>query len=90
MSNGQNITAVVPQDSNFGPLLFLLYRNGLPNYLDSSVPAIFSDNTNLTVSGTTVSEFQDILEINLKVLTRLLANKLTINAKKKRAHANWI
>ena len=83
MSNSENITAGVPQGSNLGPLLFLLCINDLPNCLDSSVPALFPDNTNLTTSEASASEIQDILEIELnKVHTWLLANKLTLNVKK--------
>ena len=83
MSNSENITAGVPQVSNLGPLLFLLCINDLPNCLDSSVPALFPDNTNLTTSEASASEIQDILEIELnKVHTWLLANKLTLNVKK--------
>jgi hypothetical protein len=51
--------------SNSNPLLFLLYINDLPNCLDSSVPVLFAADTNLTTSGSTASEIQDNLEIEL-------------------------
>jgi hypothetical protein len=69
--------------SNSNPLLFLLYINDLPNCLDSSVPVLFAADTNLTTSGSTASEIQDNLEIELnKVHMWLLANKLTLNVDK--------
>ncbi len=63
--------------------LFLLYINDLPNCLDSSVPALFADDTNLTVNGTTTYEIKEKLEKDLNnVHMWLLANKLTLNVNK--------
>lgn len=83
VSESKLITTGVPQGSNLGPLLFLLYINDLPNCLESSAPALFADDTNLSVSGTTTSEIEDKLEMDLNnVHCWLLANKLTLNVKK--------
>ena len=50
VSKSERIATGVPQGSKLGPFLFLLYRNDLPNCLDTSVPVLFADDKNLTVS----------------------------------------
>lgn len=83
ISESEQISTGVPQGSNLGPLLFLLYINDLPNCLDSSVPALFADDNNLSISGVTTCEIEEKLEIDLNhVHWWLLANKLTLNVQK--------
>jgi hypothetical protein len=76
ISKSEKITTGVPQGSNLGPLLFLLCINDLLNCLDSPVPALFADDTNLVVSGATTCEIQETLEKDLNNIHMwLLANK---------------
>ena len=50
-SSAKDIKYGVPQGSNLGPILFLLYINDLPNSLKTSKPSMFADDTNLTCIG---------------------------------------
>ena len=82
-SSANYIKCGVPQGSNLGPILFLLYINDLPNSLKMSKPSMFADDTNLTCVGQSSSEIETKLNEELENVHRwLTANKLTLNDEK--------
>ena len=82
-SKCRTVSCGVPQGSNLGPILFLLYVNDLPNCLKSTTASMFADDTNLTASGSTSTELYNKLNNDLENIHQwLLANKLTLNTSK--------
>ena len=61
MSNTRTVRCGIPQRSNLGPSLFLLYINDLPNCLASSSTSMLADDTNISTQGTTEYEIQERL-----------------------------
>ena len=82
-SSKKLIECGVPQGSNLGPLLFLLYVNDLPNCIDQAEPSMFADDTNISTSAGSVEKLETQLNIELdKIYRWLVANRLTLNVSK--------
>ena len=83
MSEVVNLTCGVPQGSNFGPLLFLLYINDLPNCLEEIQASMFADDTNLSCHGKSSSEVENMINTDLENMHKwLTAHKFTLNEEK--------
>ena len=78
----KDINVGVPQGSTFGPLLFLIYINNLPNSIDCAT-RLFADDTCLIVKAPTINETEVKLNSELnKVSAWMLANNLTLSPTK--------
>ena len=51
LSDFTTLKCGVPQGTILGPLLFLIYINGLPNCLSFSIPRMYADDTHITYAG---------------------------------------
>ena len=83
ISSVKQLKCGVPQGSNLGPILFLLYINDLPNCLETTKANLFADDTNLSCNGFSPYEIEIKLNSDIENVHRwLTANKLSLNMKK--------
>ena len=80
LSDEKQIICGVPQGSNLGPFLFLLYINDLPNCLETTNARLFANDTTLLATGLNTVEVEAKLNHDLLNVDQWLkANKLTLN-----------
>ena len=83
LSEGRKIPYGVPQGSNLGPLLFLLFINDLAKISKNLYFILFADDTNIFFAHHSWETLQQIVNNELILVNKwFLANRLTLNIDK--------
>ena len=79
----QLIKCGVPQGSNLGPLLFMLFINDLPNSLKHCCVSLYADDTCVYYSGKTPVDIECKMNSDLQNISEWLScNRLALNTQK--------
>lgn len=82
-STPRSINVGVPQGSNIGPLLFLLYINDIGNLPLTGIPKLFADDTALFYPNQDVSSVVTSIKGDLQILVKYFdTNLLSLNLSK--------
>ena len=77
------VTSGVPQGSNLGPLLFLIYVNDFKNCLNDSDSLMFADDTSIFLQNKDIKELFDAGNKELQLVDqRLIANRFNVSKTK--------
>ena len=86
LSKPRPLTVGVPQGSILGPLLFIIYINDLPLYINECKVFLYADDTAIMFSAKSYAEIEQALNQDLTNISKWMsANKLTLNASKTKA-----
>ncbi len=83
-SEQKSITVGVPQGSILGPLLFTLYVNDFPEYVDNDVDMYADDSTLQALAKDIKTVENELTEMLAKVAEWMKKNKLTLHLCKTR------
>ena len=82
-SDLSNIPCGVSQGTILGPILFLFYINGFNNVLKKLWSIMFADDTNLFMTGKSLTEIETKINIELDLLVEWFqTNLLSVNITK--------
>ena len=86
VSSSLLITSGVPQGSLLGPLLFIIFINGLPLSVTNKSMYTYADDTTQVVAGHNVMEVASTLEEDLRNINKWAANnRMALNTEKARS-----
>ena len=82
-SGSETVQIGVPQGSILGPLLFTLYINDLPDYLEHCDVTLYADDTVLFISDKSLHNIKSYMNLDLEKLNNWLKlNHLTLSISK--------